>query len=139
MQTFSGKSQAESKEVTTTCVSGWIHSFTVGESLAHPLTQVVLTSLPGLLLRSFLSSGFVGAVAAPDSFQDIRFDFISHKSAACAADAYGDIGSLLDAHAIGVIAPNESIQIAGRLDPKLGLVFFAVGILTPCVVVSFQT
>ena len=92
-----------------------------------------------LLLRGFLSSGVIRAVTDTDSFQSIWSDLVSNKAATLAANADGDVGTLFDTHALGVIAPNETIEVAGRLDGKLGLVFFAIGILARRVVVSLQT
>ena len=60
-----------------------------------------------LLLRCFFSPGLIAAVAAPDSFQPVGLDLVSNKSAARAANSYGHVGALLDAYAVGVIAPNN--------------------------------
>src|SRR5437667_12883654 len=68
-----------------------------------------------LLLCCFLSPGLVSAVTAPDSVERaVRLDLVGNEATARAADSHGHVAALLNAHAIGVVAPNEPVGVAGR-------------------------
>src|SRR5258706_4639805 len=138
-QTFWRRSQAESREVSTTCVSGVDQALNIADRVIYPPAHAGGTDFTPRrsLFRRFLGSSLIGAVTAPDSFQSIWSNLVSNKSAALAANADGDVAALLDPNAVSVITPNESVEVAGRLDGKLCLVFFAVGILARRLVVSF--
>src|SRR5262249_51961133 len=75
-----------------------------------------------LLLRGFLRSRPVAAVASPNSFQSVRLDLVSDKAAARTADADGNVLALLDPDTVSVVAPHKAIEISRRLNRDLHFV-----------------
>ena len=114
-------------------------SASIGPRQVATLKAATSRRTPHLLLRGAFSPGLVATVTAPNSIQAVRLNLVGDKTAALPANSYGDVVALLDAHAVGVIAPNKSVEIAGGLDGQFRFVFFAVGILAGRVVVSCQT
>ena len=97
----------------------------------RPLPQAVLTSL----FRRGLCPCLITAAAAPDSIKrSVGLDLIDNESTARAADAHRDVVAALDAHAVGVVAPNKVKEIAGGLNGEMRLVLFAVWVLSRCIV-----
>src|SRR5438132_456638 len=93
----------------------------------------------GLLLSSFLGTGLIATITAPNSIQhSVGLDLVSNESAARAADSYGHVVALLNTDAFGVVAPREPIETACEFDCECRFVFFAVGILSRGVVHSFK-